>query len=226
MDWDAKLRWAEAEHAARTERAVAQDEREDFRLAGIAGASWAAGLAAAMLGRTDESRVLLLRAADEYVVSWEAAPEASWGRPIAAMRCALIAGADAADTAVRALDAGVLAADGPIAAYCATLALLALRRDDEAAALAATLVARADFAPAAVATGLAALSAHDAEAYDEAAAGVLRSFEERDAFLEDVPVADTVLVLDALARERGLEVPARSSPLLPSEERRQPMRGN
>jgi len=31
-----------------------------------------------------------------------------------------------------------------------------------------------------------------------------------------VPVADTVLVLDALARERGLEVTALSSPLLPA----------
>ena len=45
---------------------------------------------------------------------------------------------------------------------------------------------------------------------------VLGSFEERDAFLEDMPVADTVLVLDALARERGLEVTALSSPLLPA----------
>ena len=32
------------------------DEREDFRLAGVAGASWAAGLAALMLGRDDEAR--------------------------------------------------------------------------------------------------------------------------------------------------------------------------
>jgi hypothetical protein len=44
---------------------------------------------------------------------------------------------------------------------------------------------------------------------------VLRSFEARDAFLEDVPVADTVLVLDALALERGLDLQPLSSPLLP-----------
>ena len=44
---------------------------------------------------------------------------------------------------------------------------------------------------------------------------VLRSFEEREAFLEDVRVADTVLVLDALAAARGLELPPLSSPLLP-----------
>jgi hypothetical protein len=44
---------------------------------------------------------------------------------------------------------------------------------------------------------------------------VLRSFEERDAFLEDTPVADTVLVLDALARERGMAVEPLASELLP-----------
>ena len=32
---------------------------------------------------------------------------------------------------------------------------------------------------------------------------------------EDVRVADTVLVLDALARERGIPTPALESPLLP-----------
>ena len=41
------------------------------------------------------------------------------------------------------------------------------------------------------------------------------SFEERDAFLEDVPVADTVLVLDALARERRLKLGPLRSALLP-----------
>jgi hypothetical protein len=45
---------------------------------------------------------------------------------------------------------------------------------------------------------------------------VLRSFERRDAFLEDTPVADTVLVLDALARERGLPTERLESPLLPA----------
>jgi hypothetical protein len=43
---------------------------------------------------------------------------------------------------------------------------------------------------------------------------VLRSFEERDAYLEDVPVADTVLALEALAERRGVAARPRS-PLLP-----------
>jgi hypothetical protein len=43
---------------------------------------------------------------------------------------------------------------------------------------------------------------------------VLESFETRDEYLEDLPVADTVLVLQALAGRRGMEANL-SSPLLP-----------
>jgi hypothetical protein len=44
---------------------------------------------------------------------------------------------------------------------------------------------------------------------------VLVSFETREAYLEDVPVADTALVLHALARRRGLAAQLRPSALLP-----------
>ena len=66
-----------------------------------------------------------------------------------------------------------------------------------------------------VADALGALARADGAAYAAGRRAVLRSFEERDAFLEDVGVADTVLVLDALAAARGLELPPLSSPLLP-----------
>lgn len=216
MDWQAKLAWADAEHGRRLAAAVGPDEREDFRLAGIAGASWAAGLAWLMLGRDDEAREALLRAADEYDASWRAAPPGSWGRPIAMIRCRLLArdheGARADASA--AVDAGVLDAPGPIGGYCATLALLALGRDEDAEIVAAQL-ADDGLEPASVAGALGAIARADTAAYVGARRAVLRSFEEREAFLEDVRVADTVLVLDALARERGLEPLPLSSPLLP-----------
>jgi hypothetical protein len=44
---------------------------------------------------------------------------------------------------------------------------------------------------------------------------VLESFESRDDYLEDVPVADTVLVLQALARRRDLAIDLSESALLP-----------
>ena len=41
-------------------------------------------------------------------------------------------------------------------------------------------------------------------------------YRDRNLFCEDVPVADTVLVLDALARPRGLSTPSLPSALLPA----------
>ena len=81
------------------------------------------------------------------------------------------------------------------------LALLVLERDEDAAGLAVRL---GGGFPVDVAAALLALAAHDAEAYRTAIAAVRRSFEERDAFLEDVPVPDTAFALDALAVQRGL----------------------
>lgn len=216
MDWEAKLAWAESEHELRLASVAAPGEREDFRLAGIAGASWAAGLASLMLGRAEAAREWLSRAADEYDTSWRAAPPGSWGRPIAMMRCRLMAGDDerARADATAAVDEGALDAPGPIGGYCAALAALVLGRDDEAADVAAR-IAEEGLEPAAVADALGAIARGDSAAYADARLAVLRSFEERDAFLEDVPVADTVLVLDALALVRGLEPEPLSSPLLP-----------
>ena len=216
MDWNEKSAWAAAEHATRSTRLPVAGEREDFRLAGIAGASWAEGLAALMLGERSEAQGLLRRAADEYRASWAAAPAASWGRPIAAMRCRLLAGDDAGLEldATATLAAGSGAAAGPIAGYATALALLALRRDGEALRVARALQGSDGFVPP-VADALAALAAGEGVAYATAAAGVLSSFEEREAFLEDVPVADTVLVLDALAAARGIAGTRVVSELLP-----------
>ena len=216
VDWAAKRDRAVAEHARRLGEAPTEGEREDLRLGRIAGASWAAGLASRMLGDEAAAAEWLGRAADEYATSWEAAPAASWGRPIAVLRCRLMAGdpAGARAAADAALDAGALEAPGAIAGYCAALALLAAGRDGEAAPVADRIVAEG-LEPASVGEALAAIARGRRRRLATARREVLRSFEERDAFLEDVPVADTVLVLDALARERGLRLEPLPSALLP-----------
>jgi hypothetical protein len=61
-----------------------------------------------------------------------------------------------------------------------------------------------------------ALAAGDHAAYALAIKAVLDSFEERADFLEDARVADTVLVLQLLAAERGSAVGLPESELLPS----------
>jgi len=190
------------------------DERQR-QLTRTGNAAWAAGLSLLMLGRRDEAATWLGRAAERYRESWPDAPPGSWGRPIGAMKSRLIADdlRGAVVDARWALDAGAAESESPIGRYAAALAHLVRGEDAEAGELAATLQGRDDF-PAAIADALAALAANDGDVYERAVRAVLADFESRDAFLEDVPVADTVLVLQALAAPRGLAVPV-SSPLLP-----------
>ena len=58
------------------------------------------------------------------------------------------------------------------------------------------------------------IAAEDVVGYVEAVESVLESFETRDDYLEDLPVADTVLVLQALAARRNMAADL-SSELLP-----------
>jgi hypothetical protein len=66
-----------------------------------------------------------------------------------------------------------------------------------------------------VGDALAMIAAQDTVGYIEAIEDVLESFEARNEYLEDLPVADTVLVLQALAGRRGMAAELSSS-LLPS----------
>ncbi|HVS85628.1 MAG TPA: hypothetical protein VHD91_08345, partial [Gaiellaceae bacterium] len=177
-------------------------------------AAWAAGLCLLMAGDREGSGRWLRQAAIRYGESWAIAPPDSWGRPIAGMKALLLAGADPRSTANFALEQGAGRAESPIGRYAAALALLVVGRDEQAAEHASWL-RRADAFPHDVADALAALATHDAAAYADAVESVLRSFEERTEFLEDVAVADTALVLEALARPRGLATGLRESPRLP-----------
>lgn len=198
MDWRERYERAAARYAAGETREL--DERQ---LVQLANSAWAAGLSLLMAGEREEATVWLRRSAERYRESWTAD---AWGRPIGAMKALLIAGDDASDAAhwtletclgLRHLDVSV----SPIGRYAGALAQLVLGRDEEAAELVATL---GDGFPADVARALSALAGHDADAYRDAVGSVRRSFEERETFLEDVPVPDTALALDVLASRRGL----------------------
>src|SRR5439155_20559614 len=100
-----------------------------------------------------------------------------------------------------ALELGAAEAETPIGRYAGSLALLILGRDAEAGPLTDSLRGRDDF-PRDVADALAGLAG--GSGYGLAVESVRESFEARDEYLEDIPVADTVLVLQALAARRGL----------------------
>jgi len=210
VDWGERADAAIARYRGGEARGL--DQRQ---LTQLANAAWAAGTCLLMDGRRAEAEDWLRTAAERYRESWEGAPPDSWGRPIAAMKALLIAGDDASGAARWALDAGAADAASPIGVYAATLALLVLGDDAAARPAATALLVRDDF-PDDVARALGALAAHDRERYAAAAHAVLASFESRSEFLEDVPVADTVLALQALAAVRGIEGALSPSPRLPS----------
>jgi hypothetical protein len=210
MDW-ASL--ADAKRARYAEQHGEADERALVRRGNVA---YAAGLALAM--QHDEAAgEWLRRAGGHWRESWDAgAPRDAWGRPIGALKASLLAGDEAAagELARWTLELGAATAESPIGRYAATLALLALERWPEARHVAESIRERDDF-PRDVADALACVAADDVVGYVEAVESVVESFETREEHLEDVPVADTALVLDALARRRGIEQPLPASPTLP-----------
>jgi hypothetical protein len=210
------VNWSERTAAA-IERYRGGEARDldQRQLTQLANAAWAAGLSLLMARRRDEAAEWLRRSAQRYRESWDAgAPADSWGRPIAAMKALLLAGDDATPAARWALDAGAAEAPSPIGRYAATLAHLVLGDDVQARAVGATLRDRDDF-PRAVADALVTIAAADRAGYLVAVEDVLDSFETRTDFLEDVPVADTVLVLQLLAKQRDAAVDLPASKLLP-----------
>jgi hypothetical protein len=198
VEWRERYERAAARYAAGETREL--DERQ---LVQLANSAWAAGLSLLMLGEREESSEWLRRAAARYRESWVAGSDA-WGRPIGAMKALLIAGDDARETARWTLEAEAAVAESPIGRYAAVLALLILDNGETAARHAADLRREAGF-PRDVADALAAIAMGTADAYAEAVARVRRSFEEREGFLEDVPVPDTALALEALWERRRLE---------------------
>ena len=180
-------------------------------------AAYGAALALLMAARPDEAPTWFEQAASAWRESWAEATPTSWGRPIGIVKALLLAGDEerAAAAAEWALSLGTAEADSPIGRYAAALALLTLGRFPEARHVALSIRERDDF-PHDVADALALIAAHDRIGYTEAVESVLASFESREAYLEDVAVADTVLVLQLLAARRGIAEELPQSPVLPA----------
>lgn len=186
------------------------------QLTRIGNAAGGAGLALLMDGRADEASEWFHRAAERYRESIEGAPPGSWGRPIGALKALVLAGdwPQAEEAARWALELGAVESESPIGRYAAALALLVLGRDHDAVSH-ADAIRTSDAFPHDVGDALAFIAAQDVVGYTYAVESVLDSFESREEYLEDIPAADTVLVLQALAARRGIAVELSSS-LLPA----------
>ena len=214
-DWSAHLEREEGRVRDGEERLPEDPDELQRQLTRIGNAAGGAGLALLMAGRADEAADWFDRAARRYRESYEHAPPGSWGRLIGAIKARLLA-ADwqgAEEEARWALGEGAPEAESPIGRYAGALALLTLERYDDARAVADSLRDRDDFPPD-VADALATLAAEDVLGYTYAVESVLESFENRDEYLEEMPVADTVIVLQSLAARRGIAAELEST-LLP-----------
>ena len=103
--------------------------------------------------------------------------------------------------------------ESPVGRYAAALACSILGDWEHARIHADAIRIRGDF-PRDVGDALAMIAAEDVVGYIQAVESVLESFERREGYLEDVPVADTVLVLQALAAKRNMAADL-TSDLLP-----------
>jgi hypothetical protein len=188
------------------------DERQR-QLTRMGNAAWGAGLCLLMQGR--DAREWLERAAERWRESYTDAPPGSWGRPIGAVKALVLADdwAGAADASRWALAEGAAGSESPIGRYGAALACAVLGDWQRARIHADEIRLRDDF-PRDVGDALATIAAEDVVGYTEAIESVLESFETREEYLEDVPVADTVIVLQALAARRKMAADL-TSDLLP-----------
>ena len=203
-----------AEHARRAERRFADGQRrlpsEPEARQKQLGADGDGGehgrLACLMDGRSDEAGEWFLTSAETYRASWRP-PARELGPPD---RCTQGGHPRPRhDRRRRDRDLGGVArgrAGGfPDCSLRRLRSRLRPRHDAEAARLAEGLGEDSTF-PKPTAAALAALAHREPARYREAVAAVLVEFESRTDFLEDLPVADTVLVLEALAERRGLAV--------------------
>jgi hypothetical protein len=214
--WDEYRAREAARYEAGASRLPDEPDARQRQLTRMGNAAGGAGLALLMAGDPDEASEWFRRAAERYRESIDGAPPGSWGRPIGAMKALVLADdwPEAEKAARWALELGAAETESPIGRYAAALALLVLGRDHDAVIHADAIRTSDDF-PHDVGDALAFIAAQDLVGYAYAVESVLDSFETREEYLEDIPVADTVLVLQALAERRGIAAELSSS-LLPA----------
>ncbi len=191
-----------------------EGEHRELMMAAIA----AEGRAHAALldGDRDTARATYAAAADGYRRSWALAPPKSYGRLVGLLKAAIIGGAakPAAEEVREQLREDPDADGSPVAAYVRAVAAVVLGDDDAVAAYADTMETRGE-AFARTAAALRALAGDDGDAYAAALSAIEADFAARDEHLTGVAIADTAVMLELLADDRGLALRP-DSPLVPA----------
>ncbi len=145
------------------------------------------------------------QAAELYRRSWEQAPPQAYGRLVGMLKSSILAGqADqAAAYAREALSDADPVTASPTASYARALAALIAGDDADARRWCKQMASGGD-AFERTAAAIAALAASDDDAYRGALSEIVRDFEERQGHLTGVAIADTGLMLERLAVQRGM----------------------
>jgi hypothetical protein len=178
-------------------------EHRDLMIAAIAAEGEAH--AALLAGDAEAASAAYARAVEGYRASWALAPPKRSGRRVGLLKAAVIGGGaePAADEVRAALDGDPDAPGSPVASYVLAVAALIAGDDDAVAPLADVMEPRGG-AFERTATALRALAAGDGAAYAAAAAAIADDFAAREDHLTGVAIADTAIMLELIARERGL----------------------
>lgn len=160
-----------------------------------------------MEGNLELAQTAMRRAADQYWNSWKNAPPESVGRLVGMLKAAIIAG-HAHEAADRVL-AELPVPRTPTSAYGCAVAHL-VRGDDTSARLLIPAITEGGPAFQRTAVAIDALAAGDHTRYAQALGAIVVDFEVRPAHLTGVPIADTAIMLEALAGSRGLACHPRS----------------
>lgn len=164
-----------------------------------------AGAQQALLrGDAAVSRERFAAAADRYRASWESAPPRSFGRLVGMAKAGVLAGHGGEEAAYVRSALGD-ACDSPPGCYALAIAAL-VQGDDAAAITAAAGMQTEDPAFSRTAAAIEAIARDDADGYAAAVRAIVQDFEERERHLTGVPFADTAVMLERLARPRGLAV--------------------
>jgi hypothetical protein len=166
-----------------------------------------------LTGDAAGGRAALAEAAGRYRRSWELAPPRSYGRLVGMLKSAVIGG-EGAGAAAYARAALGDSCDSPTSCYALAIAALA-EGDDPSAARAAEGMRAGDPPFQRAAEAIVALAMRDGPAYAAALDAIIADFAAREAHLTGVAIADTAVMLEALATPRRM---ARrpSSPLVPA----------
>ncbi len=167
---------------------------------------------ALMAGDAASARPMFEAASRRYRASFECAPPGSYGRLVGMLKAAVIAG-DASDAADYARTAVEGAEPTPTASYVRALVAL-IGGDDPLAEHAARPMRAGDAAFGRAADAVEALALRDDAGYRDACAAIVVDFEGRQDHLTGVPIADTAVMFEAFAQERGMACHPRS-PLMP-----------